>query len=136
MAANGISRAAINDPLFDAFLRTLGAPVTSNRHFIQDRYIPMLDDFVVADIKSRLSLVPCVSISSDGWRDRRRRDFINVVLSWCDNISNSHWGIQVVEPDLIQVPSDTSAVSLESLLNDSLEFIVLYFICFTLKGNV
>ena len=124
MVANAISRASINDCLFDSYLRTLGAPTAANRHVFQDTYLHALDDFVVEEMKARLAHVPCVSISSDGWRDRRRRDFIKVVLSWCDNISPDRWGIQVIEPDFIYVPSDTTAESIESLVNDSLNFIV------------
>jgi hypothetical protein len=123
---NGISRNALNDPLFDAYLKSLGSQLASNRHTLQDQYLPALDDLVVDTMSSELKEVKCIALSSDGWRDRARRDWINIVLSWISTsrLNLKKWEIFSVEPDLIYLPSSATADTIAYLINDSLESVV------------
>ncbi len=75
--SNGISRNAINDPLFDSYIRSLGAEVAPNRHTLQSQHLPILDELVRYSYLEDLKEIPSVALSSDGWRDRHRRDWIN-----------------------------------------------------------
>ncbi len=80
--ANGIPRIALNDPLFDSYLNDLGTPAAPNRHSLQEDYLPQLDALVVKEIKDELKNVSSVSLSADGYRDRVRRDWVNVTIYW------------------------------------------------------
>ena len=64
--ANGISRNAANDSLFDSYIRSLGANVVPNRHEQQEKFVPFLDSYVVKEMKQIVVGVPAVSLSSDG----------------------------------------------------------------------
>jgi hypothetical protein len=125
----GVSRNALNDILFDAYHKSLGCQPPSNRHLIQDSYLPAFDELVRASMVEDLKNVPCVSLSSDGWRDKARRDWINVVVQWIGDSKKfpKKWDIKVVEPDLIFLPSSATADTIAYLINGSLELFVLLF---------
>ncbi len=124
----GVSRNALNDILFDSYHKSLGAPPPSNRHLLQDSYLPAFDELVRASIIESLKKASSVSLSSDGWRDRSRRDWINIVVQWIGDSSNTpkKWDILVVEPDLIFLPSSATSDTIAYLIDDSLESFVLH----------
>jgi hypothetical protein len=124
---NGISRNALNDPLFDSYLLGVGSSIAPNRHTMHDRHLPILDNLITDDMIEQLKNVQSVSLSSDGWRDRARRDWINVVVTWCDaSLENSkRWSIFNVEPDLIFLPTSATSESIAYLINSALDNVVL-----------
>ena len=101
--ANGISRSSINDPLFDAFLKSIGTEPASNRQILQSQHLVAIDVRVgINDSKSAMS----VALASNGWRYRARHDWINVVICFIVNSVSKEpkWEIRVIEPDLIFLP--------------------------------
>jgi len=81
--SNNVSRVALNCPYFDAYLSSIGGFTLPNRHDLSQVYVPELDQYVINNIRKRLSRVKSVSISSDGWKDRRRRNWmISGLLGW------------------------------------------------------
>jgi hypothetical protein len=127
--SNGISRNSLNDPLFDDFMKSLGTHLAPNRHTLQDEHLFVLDQLVLESIREKLKGVPCVSISSDGWRDNSRRDWINVVITWCgESPEKKTWKIFCVEPDLIFLPTSATAEAIAYLINQSVDSIVLFFL--------
>jgi hypothetical protein len=119
----GISRNALNDPLFDSYLKSLGKSPAANRHTLQSQALPVLDSLVGTSWQNDLKGVLCVSISSDGWRDQLRRNWINLVVQWCESAKSdpSKWAIYVVEPDLIPLSTSATAEALAYLLSGVLE---------------
>lgn len=79
---NGISRAALNCVVFDSFLREVGSTPIANRHDLQAEYVPQLDRLVISELQARLKLTRSVSVTSDGWRDRRKCNWIDLGLAW------------------------------------------------------
>jgi len=124
---NGISRHALNDELFDDYIRSLGSITPANRHDLQDQHLPVLDLLVRQSMAANLKGAHCVSLSSDGWRDSARRDWINLVVVWISNAPTESpmWQINCVEPDLIHVPINATAMNISYLINESLEPLVL-----------
>jgi hypothetical protein len=124
--ANGISRNALNDTLFDSYLKSLGCDIPPNRQTLQERHLPVLDDLVTSSMIDQLKSVLSVSTSSDGWRDRARRDWINVVVTWCDVSATDpkKWEIYSIEPDLIFLPSSATADTIAYLINNALDSVV------------
>lgn len=123
--SNSISRNSLNDPLFDAFLKSLGSNPSPNRHTLQSQYLPVLDGFVIDSFSDDLEGILSVALSSDGWRDRARRDWINIVLAFIVNAKNGKkWLIRVIEPDLIFLPSSATAETIAYLINNALEPLV------------
>lgn len=123
--ASGISRNALNDPLFDAYLSSIGVIAAPNRHAIQDTYLPELDNLVMESIHADLADVKCVSLSSDGWRDLARRDWINVVITFIKSDPKLPWKIVNIEPDLIFLPTSATGDTIAYLINGTLENIVI-----------
>ncbi len=120
-----ISRNSLNDPLFDAYLKSLGAKPSPNRHELQESCLPVLDRFVTESFTSELNGVASVALSSDGWRDRSRRDWINIILAFIvDSVTEKKWIIRVIEPDLIFMPGSATAQTIALLINESLERVV------------
>jgi hypothetical protein len=124
---NGVSRNAINDVLFDQYLRSLGTQPATNRHTLQNQYLPVLDDLVRAGFKDELKSLHSVAIASDGWRDRTRRDWINIVLAFIVDSEQGpkKWNIRNIEPDLVFLPSSATGDTIAYLINNVLDSIVL-----------
>lgn len=123
--SNGISRNSLNDPLFDTYLKSLGAQASPNRHALQESCLPILDRFVTDSFSSELNGIASVALSSDGWRDRTRRDWVNIILAFIvDSVTEKKWNIRVIEPDLILIPGSATANTIALLINESLERIV------------
>jgi len=120
-AANALPRHVLNCPLFDAWLNQLGAQPPPNRHTLQEEYLPLLDQLVVADITARLEKATCVSLSADGWRDRVRRDWIDIGVSWIEEALPGKWQISVVHPDLIPVSVSSTSDTISVLIVDRVD---------------
>jgi hypothetical protein len=126
--SSGISRNAVNDPLFDAYIRSLGAQVAPNRHTLQDQHLPVLDDLVRTSWVKETKDILSSALSSDGWRDRHRRDWINIVIAFIIlSLDGKSWVIRVIEPDLIFLPSSATSDTIAYLINDSVDRIVHFF---------
>ncbi len=126
----GISRNALNDPIFDSYLKSLGKTPAPNRHALQAQALPVLDSLVGESWQNDLKGALCVSVSSDGWRDQRRRNWINAIIQWCEASKrdpNNEWSIFVVEPDIIPLSTSATAETLAYLLGSVLEKFVLLF---------
>ncbi len=128
--SNSISRNSLNDPLFDAWMKSLGVEQARNRHTMQNQHLVVVDELVRENMVDSLKQIPCVSISSDGWRDRARRDWVNLVVEFIREKEQSPklpklWEIVTIEPDLILLPSSATADTLAYLINDALDSIVL-----------
>lgn len=122
---NGISRNSLNDPLFDSFLKSVGAQMAPNRHTIHDQHLPVLDHLVLDSQRSELKNILSVALSSDGWRDRSRRDWVNIVVTFIrDSKTAKKWEIRVLEPDLIFLPSSATGDTIAFLINDVLDSVV------------
>lgn len=120
--ANGISRASLNCALFDSFLREAGAQPVANRHDLQSEYLPQLDRLVLADIQARLKLCRSVSVTADGWRDRRKRNWIDMGIAWtADSDDSKRWIIEVVDADLIYMPGDINGDVIETAIRESID---------------
>ena len=125
--ANGISRNSLNDILFDAYLKSIGAQAATNRHTLQEQHLPILDQLVRDSHISDLKDIMSAAISSDGWRDKHRRDFINVVIAFIKcHETKKLWLIKVVEPDLIFLPTSATADTIAYLINNVLNEVVLF----------
>lgn len=120
---NGISRNALNDKLFDSYVRSLGAITPANRHDLQAQHLPLLDELVRDTMVAALKDVQCISLSSDGWKDRARRDWINLVIVWISETPGL-WQINCIEPDLIHVPVSATSATISYLIDESLSHIV------------
>jgi hypothetical protein len=121
----GVSRIALNDILFDAYHKSLGCEPPKNRHLLQDSYLPALDELLRERMVSDLKEVASVSLSSDGWRDNARRDWINIVIYWImESQTPKRWHIKCMEPDLIFLPNSATADTIAYLIDGALEPIV------------
>jgi hypothetical protein len=126
-AANAVPRHVLNCPLFDLFLKELGALTAPNRHGMQDIDLPVLDSLVAADHFERLARALAVSLSVDGYRDRVRRDWIGLTLYFIEVIALK-WRIAVIHPDLIPVSISTTSEAIEGLVFDAVDAIVRSFL--------
>jgi hypothetical protein len=119
--ANNIPRLALNCPLFDAYLASVGAESTSNRHDLEALHLEALDNLVVAEYKKLLSTLPSVSISHDGWKDRAKRNWVDLGAVFIDDSSGTEWKILAVDLDIIPLPGQSTGENLETLLKESLQ---------------
>jgi hypothetical protein len=87
-------------------------------------YLPELDNLVLANIKERLGKIPCVSLSADGWRDRRRRDWIDTSIYFIEEPSQYVWKIEVLHPDLIPITSTSTSEEISGLIATCIETFV------------
>jgi len=131
--SNGISRDALNDVFFDAFLESVGKDPPENRHMM-DQYLHVLDDLVRASIGEALKSIPSVSVSSNGWRDSARRYWVNLVVEFIREKTvpanaPKQWELVAFEPDIIILPSSVSSGISACLVNDALKYIVRRFLC-------
>src|SRR6185295_4458384 len=104
----------LNDPLFDAYLRELGAEAAPNRHSLQAEYLPQLDELVVSEYSSQLKKTICVSLSADGWRDRIRRNWISLGFYFMVD-DDGVWRIEVIHPDLIPISISSTSEAISEL---------------------
>lgn len=117
---NSISHKALNNPLLDMALRMSGVHCLPNRHTLYEQYLLQLDLALQQLLKTALSPVPSVSITSDGWSDRLHRQWIDISISFIGN----DWEMQTIHPGLIPVDSRcTSSVLLELLKSTLNEWI-------------
>jgi hypothetical protein len=120
--ANGVSRNSLNDAIFDYFLRLTGSTAAANRHDLQALYLPQLDGFVKREILHRLKTGRSVAVSSDGWRDSVRRNWLDLGLAWVsEEDGGSRWQIDVVDADLIYLPSEISGDIIETAVRQSVD---------------
>eukprot|EP01127_Copromyxa_protea_P001291 TRINITY_DN1131_c0_g2_i11.p1 TRINITY_DN1131_c0_g2~~TRINITY_DN1131_c0_g2_i11.p1 ORF type:complete len:334 (-),score=21.85 TRINITY_DN1131_c0_g2_i11:221-1222(-) len=96
---NCISRYALNDHLLDSFFQLIGATAVPNRHTLQDVYLPLLDDCVAKCLNKLVIDIKSVSMCSDGWSDRQRRNWINYTLHFI-HVTETKWELVVLHPDL------------------------------------
>ena len=68
----------------------------------------------------RLKKTSSVSISSDGWRDRARRSWLDLGIAWISD-EGDKWIIDVVDADLIPIPGASTGDVLETLLKESVD---------------
>jgi hypothetical protein len=121
--ANVVGRLALNCPLFDAYLKSIGSTPASNRHDLAAVYLPQLDSLVSETTMASLRGIFSASISCDGWRSRTRRDFINITVQYTGDV-DLHWGIIVTHLDLVYVPGSCTAEHLEmTVLGSADEFV-------------
>ena len=132
--SNNIPRIALNDVLFDSYHRDIGAPTVPNRHDLQAEYLPELDLLATADTVEELKEVLSVSLSADGYYDRVRRDWINVIIYWIKPVQSGvpgaaeKWIIRIAKPNLIYLPSSATADNIETLITNSIdEFVLLLY---------
>jgi hypothetical protein len=122
--SNGVSRLALNDPILDAYHKHIGATPPSNRHTLQDQYLPILDQLVVRNYVTRLKKAASVCLMADGWRDLVRRDWIDAGVQWIEEIADGSvvsWGIAVVHLDLIFVPGSATSEAIHDLIANSVD---------------
>lgn len=125
--SNGIPRLTLNDPILDAYHKHLGASPPSNRHILQDQYLPILDQLVMRDYTQRLKKVASVCLMADGWRDLIRRDWIDAGAQWVEEIIRGSvitWSLAVVHLDLIFVPSSATSEAIHDLIANSVDAFV------------
>ncbi len=121
---NGVSRNALNHPLLDKALASRGAQPFPNRHDLENAYLPMLDLAVTRVIRKKLSSVDAVSTSTDGWKDLAKRYWLDVGLAWVDISSNIEWKLEVIDLDLIQLLTNSTAAVVETLILESISSFV------------
>lgn len=123
--SNGVSRICLNCPLFDAFLRGIGGQTAPNRHELHNVYLPVLDGLVLTEMERQLRGVDSVSLSADGWKDRKRREFISVTLYWVTEASDrKRWQISLVHADLIHLPGSATGETISELVSSAVESFV------------
>src|SRR5262249_9084516 len=82
---------------------------------------PSLDLLVKREIKARLMKVRSVSVTSDGWRDRVKRNWLDLGIAWIVE-TNAKWEIEVVfDVDLILLPGESTGDVLETAVRESVE---------------
>lgn len=118
--ANNIPRVALNCPLFDAYLASVGAESTSNRHDLADLYLDALDNLVLGQYRKIFLTLPSVSISHDGWKDRAKRNWVDLGVAFIEDSEESEWKIGVLDLDIIPLPGQSDGENLETLLSESL----------------
>lgn len=127
--SNCISRVALNDPILDLYHKHIGASPPSNRHALQDEYLPVCDELVVRDYHQRLKKAAAVCLMADGWRDLVRRDWIDAGVQWTEEIYDRvsekiKWVISVVHLDLIFVPGSATSEAIHDLIANSVDAFV------------
>ena len=129
-AANAVPINALNCPLFDAYPQTMRAQPALNRHDMNSEVLPVLDGFVVDTMRESLSHSATVSVISDGWKDIRRRFWIDLGVVRLNDSDKSLWKIEVFDADLIPVPGSCAGDIIETLVMESIEKFV-YFLRFS-----
>jgi hypothetical protein len=119
--ANNIPRVALNCPLFDAYLASIGAESTSNRHDLAALHLEALDNLVMARYKKIFSTLPSISISHDGWKDRAKRNWVDLGAAFVVDSVETEWKISVLDLDIIPLPGQSDGENLETLLTESLQ---------------
>ena len=108
--------------------RCIGANVPPNRHDLQASYLLQLDRLVVLEIRRQLSTVNSVSVLSDGWRDRVRRNWLDLGIAWVSDLHPTRWVIETVDADLIPIVGASTGNTIETLVRESVEeFVRLFF---------
>lgn len=105
------------------YMRRIGAPISPNRHTLQDSYLPALSSLVGDLQRSSLKDVRCVSISCDGRKDRMRRAYLHVTIYAVVEV-NGIWEILTIHPDLIIVPGHCTGEAVKYLVTESIESFV------------
>lgn len=121
---NSVSRSAVNCPLFDSYTRDLGSMAPANRHDLSDKYLPELADLVREEIKGTLKPVRSVALLSDGWRDRARRNWIDIGIAWIATKEDGTWAVEVADGDIVHVPGSSTGDVLETLVKEAVEDLV------------
>lgn len=127
--SNRIPRIALDDVLFDSYLREVGTSPTPNRHLLQSSHLVELDNLVVKEFTDELASVKCVSLSADGYRDRVRRDWLNVTVYWCAPSKQKviKWEIRLLKPDIIYLPSSATAENISLYISEVVDDFVRFF---------
>jgi hypothetical protein len=124
--ANRIPRIALDDVLFDSYQREVGVSPAPNRHSLQNNHLVELDNLVVKEFVEELTSVKCVSLSADGYRDRVRRDWINVSVYWCaPEPGSGKWVIRILKPDIIYLPESATAENISLYISEVIDDFVL-----------
>lgn len=131
--ANGISRVALNDTIFDVYHKLIGASPPDNRHTLQDEHLPVCDELVMRDCMQRLKKTAAVCLMADGWRDLVRRDWIDAGVQWTEEIYDRvlervKWLISVAHLDLIFVPGSATTEAINDLIANSVDDFVRFLI--------
>lgn len=91
----GISKDALNDALFDAYLHKKGCNITPHRNDWEEVYLAKLDDFVQEELHAKLAKRASVCLAADGWGYRLRRKYVDITLSFVDD----NWNLCLAHPD-------------------------------------
>lgn len=121
---NGVSRVALNCPIFDSYLNHVGSTPTANRHDLKLEHLMQLNQLVVTEQRARIVPVRSVSIFSDGWRDRVRRNWIDLGVSFTNEMlmgGQKEWSIEVFDTDMLPIPGASTGDVLETLVKESLD---------------
>jgi hypothetical protein len=121
---NNVPRIALNCPFFDAYVSSIGGTKTTNRHDLQSEYLPILDQYVVKTMQKRMIKARSCSVSSDGWKDRRNRNWIDLAIAWMFERSIDEWDIEVFDADLVPVTTSSTGNVLETLVRESVDDLV------------
>ena len=62
-----------------------------------------------------------VSVLSDGWRDRVRRNWLNLGIAWMSDLHPTRWVIETVDADLIPIVGASTGNIIETLVRESVE---------------
>lgn len=69
-----------------------------------------------------------VSVLSDGWRDRVRRNWLDLGIAWVSDLHPTRWVIETVDADLIPIVGASTGNIIETLVRESVEeFVRLFF---------
>jgi len=121
--ANNIPRVALNDSLFDAFLNSVGSHPVSNRHDLESVYLEAVDRFVLEDHKRRLSSCHSVATSQDGWKDQKRRKWIDSGVALVEHdLKKDVWTVDALDLDMIPLPGSSTGENVAALLKESLDY--------------
>ena len=94
----------------------------SNRHDLESMYLEAVDRFVIDDFKGRLSGRESVATSQDGWRDKKRRNWVDSGVAFVEHdLKRDIWIIDTLDLDMIPLPGSSSSENLASLLKESLD---------------
>lgn len=122
--ANRIPRIALDDVLFDSYQREVGVSPAPNRHTLQNTHLVELDNLVVKEYIDELASAKCVSLSADGYRDRARRDWINVTVYLCapsNSPGSRKWVIRILKPDIIYLPESATAENISLYISEVID---------------
>jgi hypothetical protein len=124
---NLISRYSLNCPIFDLFLKSLGAQPAPNRSDLALLYLLQLDALVRLENESDLKNCFSVSASCDGWRARIRHAFMSITLGRTTEKESKNgkvWAVGAICADIIYIPGSATADNLETAVLASLNEMV------------